>query len=250
MSEIYADTTGVPPRQFLPKTLHKLLDAREAAHEKFVDYEDQHVDVIHDGWEARAIAKDEAAGAAAVAAGRDPLDEPSHLEDAQRQRPRILGALKALAAEVRRTDAALASAVRRELPAIEAAIEARVSAAASAYIDAQRAADEARQSYGAALQLRAWVVDWSRLGLRTDYQELPAATPVTFDGHEAVDIYDRPIARGAAEVVAIDESYGRVVAEPKRVIRSKTNGQEIEIDATHAAALVDKGQAEYADDVA
>ncbi|WP_431958780.1 hypothetical protein [Actinacidiphila sp. bgisy160] len=250
MSQIYADITGIPPRAFLPKPLHKFLDAREAAYERFVDYESEHAELLMSSWEAAAIAKDEAAGRDAMAAGRDPLDEPSHLEAAQRRRPRVIGALRQLAAEVHKADAALKAAVRREMPAIAELVEADVSKAANAYIDAQRVADAARQVYGAALTRRAWVTNWDKLGLYTDCPDVTEATPVTASEGPAVDLYGFPIDRGAAEVRAIDESYGRVVAKPKRAIRSTVNGQELEIDEHHAAALVAKGQAEYVDGAA
>ncbi|MGI5138472.1 MULTISPECIES: hypothetical protein [unclassified Streptomyces] len=250
MSEIYADTMSVPPRAFLPKPVHKFLDARDAAYERFVDYESEHAELLMSNWEAVAIARDEAAGAAAMADGRNPLDEPSHLEAAQRQRPRVLGALRTLAAEVRKADAALKAAVRRELPAIEQLIEADVSKVASTYIDAQAAADAARQVYGAALTRRAWVTNWAKLGLYTECPDVTEAAPVTASEGPAVDVYGRPIDRGAAEVRAIDESYGHIQPKPTRAIRSRVNGAELEIDAHHAAALVGKGQAEYVDEVA
>ncbi|WP_328920131.1 hypothetical protein OG911_11750 [Streptomyces sp. NBC_00208] len=247
MTDIYADTTSLPSRQFLPKALHKLLDARDTAYDKFVEFESEHAALIDSSWEVAALAQDESAGAAAMTAGTDPLDVPSKLEEAQRKRPKVLGALKVLAAEVRRTDAALVAAVRRELPAIEAAAEPVIGSAATAYVVAQAAADAARQRYGASLLLRSWVTEWAKLGLRTDFQDgIAEASPVDVEGHPVTDIDGRAIQRGAAEVNAIDESFGRVVARPKAVIRSLTNGQEIEIQADHAASLVANGSAEYA----
>ncbi|MER7809384.1 hypothetical protein [Streptomyces sp900116325] len=246
MTDIYADTTSLPPKQFLPKALHKLLDARDAAYDKFVDFESEHAGLLDSSWEGAALAQDEAAGAAAMAAGTDPLDVPSKLDEAQRKRPKVLGALKVLAAEVRRTDAALVAAMRRELPAIEAAAEPVISSAADEYIAAQGAADAARARYGAALLLRSWVTNWARLGLRTDFPaHIPEASPVDASGQPVTDIHDRESLRGAAEVNAIDESYGRVKRKPMTVIRSLTNGQEIEIQTDHAASLISNGQAEF-----
>ncbi|WP_329450567.1 hypothetical protein OG894_09940 [Streptomyces sp. NBC_01724] len=246
MTDIYADTTSLPPRQFLPKALHKLLDARDAAYDKFVDFESEHAALLDSSWEVAALAQDESAGAAAMTAGTDPLDVPSKLEEAQRKRPKVIGALKVLASEVRRTDAALVAAVRRELPTIEAAAEPVIGSAADAYVAAQNAADAARHRYGASLLLRSWVTDWAKLGLRTDFQGgIAEASPRDAEGNPVTDIDGREGLRGAAEVNAIDESYGRVVAKPKAVIRSLTNGQEIEIQTDHAAHLVNTGQAEY-----
>ncbi|MFD7942149.1 hypothetical protein [Streptomyces sp. NPDC059744] len=248
MTDIYADTTSLPPKQFLPKALHKLLDARDAAYDKFVDFESEHAALLDSSWEVAALAQDESAGAAAMTAGTDPLDIPSKLEEAQRKRPKVVGALRVLAAEVRRTDAALVAAVRRELPAIEAAAEPVISSAASDYIAAQNAADAARAHYGASLLLRSWVTDWHRLGLRSDFHAgVSETSPVDATGQQVTDVYGRVALRGAAEVNAIDESYGRVKVKPMLAIRSLINGTEITIEAAHAGHLVATGQAEFTD---
>ncbi|MGW4541343.1 hypothetical protein ACWEOP_26180 [Streptomyces chartreusis] len=241
------DVTGVPPKQYLPRPLHKLLAARDEAYDRWADADAEYAHLLTSGWEAMARAKDEAAGRAAVAAGRDPLAEPSALEEAQLKRPRALGALKALADAVRKADAVLVAAVRRELPAISALIEPDVTAAADEYVRLQREADAARQRYGAKVALRSWATDWFALNLRTDYLEHTEATPREASGAEPTDVYGKPV-RGAEEVRIIDESYGRVRPRQTAVIRSTVNGQVMEIEASYAAAQVASRVAEYVTD--
>ncbi|TLQ46921.1 hypothetical protein [Streptomyces marianii] len=40
-----------------------------------------------------------------------------------------------------------------------------------------------------------------------------------------------PVGRGAAEVRAVDEPYGRIAGERETVVRSKTNDRDTAIDA-------------------
>ncbi|MFD9440014.1 hypothetical protein [Streptomyces sp. NPDC060001] len=245
---IYADVTGVPPKQYLPKALHKLADARDKAYDAFVDFEGDHAELLQSNWRDVLRAKDEAAGHTAIMEGKDPLGVPSALEDATMKRPRIIGAVRALRDAVMAADRALVSAVRRELPAIAALVEPDVTAAAEEYIKLQREADAARQRYGAKLALRSWITDWTILGLRTDFHDQPEATPRTASNSPAQDIHGRPVDRGAAEVRAIDESYGAIRGPgPKAEIRSLKNGSVLEIDANGAAGLVASGVAEYVD---
>ncbi|MCX4832835.1 hypothetical protein OG746_29300 [Streptomyces sp. NBC_01016] len=245
---IYADVTGVPPKKYLPKSLHKLVDDRDKAYDAFVDFESDHAELLQSNWRDMLRAQDEAAGRAAIVDGQDPLSVPSAMEDAETKRPRIIGALRALRDAAMTADRALVAAVRRELPAIAALVEPDVATAAEEYIKLQREADAARQRYGAKLTLRSWVTDWSKLGLRTDFVERQEATPTQASGGLAVDVYGNPVDRGAAEVRVIDESYGAVRGPgPKVAVRSTTNGSVLELDADQAAALVHSGAVEYID---
>ncbi|MGW7618195.1 hypothetical protein ACWGLG_20595 [Streptomyces antimycoticus] len=244
--EIHADVTGVPPKKYLPKSLHKLVDARDKAYDAFVDFEGDHAELLQSNWREVLRAKDEAAGRAAIAEGKDPLSVPSALEDASVKRPRIIGALRALRDAAVTADRALTRAVRRELPAIGELVEPDVAAAAEEYIRLHREAEAARQRYGAKLSLRSWVTDWSKLGLMTDFVESQEAAPRTASGGPAVDVYGNPVDRGAAEVRVIDESYGAVRGPgPKVAVHSKANGSVLELDSDQAAALVSIGAAEY-----
>lgn len=242
------NVTDLPPLRLLPKAVHKLYAAREDAYSRYVDFESEHVDLLSLSWESTFAARDEAAGHQAVADGVDPLSIPSALEQAKAERPRIVGALTAHVAAANKADQALCVAVRRELGPIGESIESELAEASAAYVELQRAADEARQVYGGKLRARDWWTDWAKLGVRSHYSGAEAATPLTAQGVEATDLYGNPVARGAAEVRAVDESYGAVVYKPKATIRSRTNGQEMTIDASHAAALVANGTAEYAPD--
>jgi hypothetical protein len=239
--------TDLPPKSMLPKAVHKAYDVREAAHGRYVDFESEHYELLALSWEQAFAERDEQAGRQAIVDGADPLSVPSALEEAKAKRPRIVGALSALVAEVNKADQALCSAVRLELGPIGESIEAELAQASTAYVELQRAADEARQVYGAKLRARDWWTDWAKLGIRSHYSGDDMTTPLTVQGVEATDIYGYPVARGAAEVRAIDESYGAVVHKPKATIRSKTNGQVLTIDAGHAAAHVANGSAEYVD---
>ncbi|MEV0256392.1 hypothetical protein AB0H82_19280 [Streptomyces sp. NPDC050732] len=244
----YADVTGVPPKQYLPKALHKLVDARDKAYDAFADFDSDHAELLQGNWQDVLRAQDEAAGRAAIQDGQDPLNVPSVLEEATLKRPRIIGALRALRDAAMTADRALVTALRRELPAIAALIEPDVTAAAEEYIRIQREADAARERYGAKLRLRSWVTEWSVLGLRPDFVDTQAAAPRTASGAVAVDMDRRPVDRGAAEVRVIDESYDAVRGPgPKVAVRSKTNGNVLELDADQAAALVGSGAAEYID---
>ncbi|MDI9883100.1 hypothetical protein QMZ92_01460 [Streptomyces sp. HNM0645] len=51
-----------------------------------------------------------------------------------------------------------------------------------------------------------------------------------------------PVGRGAAEVRALEEPYGRIAAERQTVVRPKTNDNDMAIDAQHPAHLVITGQ--------
>ncbi|MFD0033705.1 hypothetical protein ACFVJK_36825 [Streptomyces sp. NPDC127172] len=244
--QIYADVTGVPPKQYLPKPLHKLLDARDKAYDAFVDFEADYAELLQSNWRDFLRAKDEAAGRAAIVDGKNPLSVPSALEEAETKRPRIIGALRALRDAAMAADRALVAAVRKELPAIAELAEAGVSSAADEYIRLQREADAARQAYGAKLLIRSWVTDWAVLGLRTDFHDHSAATPRVASGGEVVDIDGRPVQRGAAEVKAVDESYGKVRGPgPKVTVRSLLNDSVLELDADQAAALVSSGTVAY-----
>ncbi|MCX4576573.1 hypothetical protein OHB41_26045 [Streptomyces sp. NBC_01571] len=244
------DITGLPPKSLMPKSVHKLYDAREAAYGRWADFEADHAELTASNWEAAYAAKDEAAGREAVANGADPLSVPSALAQARDERPRVVGALRALVAEVVKADNALKQAVRLELGTIGSAIQQRVSEAADAYIAAQQVADSARGEYGAALLLRSWHANWAKLTLYTDYQEHADAEPMTASEGPAVDPYGKPL-RGAAEVNAIDSSYGRLPTFKAVTIRSATNGQVLELTGrhaeSHAAAHVKAGHAEYVD---
>lgn len=242
------NVTDLPPLSLLPKSVHKLYAAREGAYGRYVDFESEHVDLLSLSWESTFAARDEAAGNQAVADGVDPLSIPSALEQAKAERPRIVGALKAHIAAVNKADQALCVAVRRELGPIGESIEAELAEASAAYVELQRAADEARQVYGGKLRARDWWTDWAKLGIRSHFNGVDMATPLTVQGVEAADLYGNPVARGAAEVRSIDESYGAVVYKPKATIRAKNSGQEMTIDASHAASLVKSGSAEYAPD--
>ncbi|MFF1275147.1 hypothetical protein ACFVZC_17295 [Streptomyces marokkonensis] len=242
------DMTSLPPRELLPASLHALYDAREAAWERYSDFDSTHAELLSMGWESALARKDEAAGHQAISDGIDPLSVPSALEDARIRRPRIVGALKALIAEVNKADRALCSAVRRELGPIGDAIRAELDEAADAYTELQRQADTARQIFGAKVKALDWWTDWAKLELRSHWYQSDHATPTTVQGQEATDIYGRPIGRGAAEVKAVLESYGAVVTRERRTIRSTSNGSTVRIDASHAASLVRMGEAEYADE--
>src|SRR5690606_10940703 len=117
---------GLPPAKYLPKAVQKLVAARDAAWERYCDFEDEHHDVIRSDWRRVAEAADRRAAEAAVVEGRDPFAEPSAVEQAASKRARVIGALRALAAEVRKADAAAVAAVRKELPAITKAIGAEL----------------------------------------------------------------------------------------------------------------------------
>ncbi|KQX77632.1 hypothetical protein AB0K86_06130 [Streptomyces clavifer] len=237
------DLTGLPPRELLPDAVHALYDAREAVWDAYCEYDAAHAELLSMGWESVFARRDEAAGREAVSAGKSPLDVPSALAEAIAQRPRVVGGLHSLISAVNRADQALCAAVRRELGALGESIEASVAEAAQAYADIQQAANEARQHYGARLILRAWHSDWAKLGIRSHYTERTAATPLTVNGVEAKDLYDRPL-RGAAEVKAIDESYGRVRVARKATIRTK-RGLELTLDINNALAAVNRGDAEF-----
>lgn len=242
------DLTDLPPRRLLPKSLHKLYAQREAAWERYVDFESEHHELLSLSWEKTFARRDETAGGRAVADGVDPLSVPSALAEAKSRRPRVVGALKALVAEVNKADQALCAAVRRELGLIGESVEAEVSKAADAYVELQRAADEARQVYGARLRGREWWIEWAKLGVRSHYSDVEAATPLTVHGGEVRSDFGYPV-RGAAEVRAINDSYGAVHYEPTVEIRAKNSGQLMTIKQSHAAALVRNGSAEYTDSV-
>lgn len=247
--QVHADVTGVPPKEYLPASLHALVDARDKAYDAFVDFESDHAELLQGNWVRVLRDQDEAAGRDAVLAGKDPLSIPSALEAGTLNRPRVIGALRALRNEVHAADRRLVAAIRRELPAIADLIEPDVTTAAEEYIRSQRQADAARQRYGAKLALRSWVSDWSKLDLRTDFVERQEATPTLASGGSAVDIDGRPIDRGAAEVGAIDASYGALQGPGQRVkIRSKRNGVVLELFPDQAAALMSSGEAEYVTD--
>lgn len=239
--------TDVPPARYLSKATQSLLKARDDAWSAYVDFEGDHAELLSDSWEKTFAKKDEAAARKAVAEGRDPMTISSALDDARSRRPKVWGALKALADRVRQTDAELVRAVRRELADIQERIEADVQAAAQEYIERQNQADAARMKYGAALRGRAWATDWALLGLRTNYSSVSEATPVDASGQEIRDDFGRPL-RGAAEVKAVDASYGRVHPRPKAKIRSRANGVVLTIDASHAKTLVNRGDADYVTD--
>jgi hypothetical protein len=239
------DLTDLPPKSMLPKAVHKAYDVRETAYERYVDFESEHYELLALSWEQTFAERDEQAGRQAIVDGADPLSVPSALEEAKAKRSRIVGALHALVAEVNKADQALCSAVRLELGPIGESIEAGLAEAAQVYADLQNAADQARQVYGAKLHARDWWTDWAKLGIRSHFNGADRATPLTVQGVEATDIYGNPVARGAAEVRAIDASYGAVVHKPKATIRAKNSGQELTIDASHAAALLNNGSAEF-----
>ncbi|MFF0050050.1 hypothetical protein [Streptomyces sp. NPDC005498] len=240
------DITGLPPKALLPKSLHKLYGAREAAYERWADFEADHAELTAPNWESAYAAKDEAAGRQAIADAVDPLSLPSALAQARNERPRVVGALSALVAEVIKADNALKQAVRRELGPIGEAIEQRITAAEAEYVAAQDAANAARSRYGAALLGRHWYVN-HKLGVRTDYPDHAEAVPTTATEGEPADLYGRPIGHGRPEVDHINESFGRDRGtEPLVPIRHKVTGDEMDnVKESHAVDLVRKGMAEY-----
>jgi hypothetical protein len=243
------DLTGLPPKRLLPKKVHPLFDTREAAWDRYTDFESDHVELLASNWEAIYADQDERAGREAVANGVDPLSVPSALARARDERPRVVGALRQFADGVRSADNALKAAVRLELKAIGDAVQADVDKAAQAYVEAQAKADALRQSYGAALYGLAWVTDWTKLGLRTDFQDLTAAEPRDSSGQPAADLYGRPVDRGAAEVAFIAESYGRPTDRERLVpVRLKNGTVTDNVKESHAAHLVAKGMAEQVEE--
>lgn len=233
------EITGLPPKALLPKSLHKLYDTREGVYERWVDFEADHAELTAPNWESVYASKDEAAGRQAVADGVDPLSLPSALAQARDQRPRLVGALSALVAEVGKADRALVAAVRAEMPALVKQLEQRITAAEAEYVAAQNAANTARARYGAALLGRHWYVN-HQLGIRTDYVDHAEATPTTATEGE-------PAERGRPEVDHINESFGRDRGtEPLVPIRHRVTGVEMDnVKESHAADLVRKGMAEY-----
>ncbi|WSB83425.1 hypothetical protein OHA60_06605 [Streptomyces cellulosae] len=256
---IAPDVTALPPAKYLPKAVQKLVAARDAAWEKYNDFEDEHHDVIRPDWRRVAEAADRRAAETAVAEGRDPFAEESHVDRASKLRPRVIGALNALAAEVRKADAAAVAAVRRELPAITKVIGADMKAAADEYTAAWSAAMDARGRYGTLVDLRRWAAAWE-VGSRADAPRNVTAAPRTADGFEVRDINHRPL-YGGAEVDAVAESFRRAgypdvygatgepaqQDDPKVTIRSLRNGAVFQAKASHAYAFVQRGDAEYAD---
>ncbi|MGW1730110.1 hypothetical protein [Streptomyces sp. NPDC001999] len=244
------DLTGVPPKRLLPKALHKLYDARDAAWDRFTDFESDHIELLGSAWEAIYAELDERAGREAAAKGADPLSVPSALARARDERPRVRGALRQFAADVRSADIALSAAVRLELAAIGTVVRADVDKAAEAYVEAQAKANELRQQYGAALCGLEWVTNWALLGLRTDFQDVTAAEPRDSSGNPAEDVYGRPVDRGAAEVSVIAESYSRAPGrEPLVPVRLKGGTVTDNVKASHAAYLVANGSAESVEGV-
>ncbi|MFB7311472.1 hypothetical protein [Streptomyces sp. NPDC056192] len=238
--------TGVPPRGMLSKAAQKLHDTREAAYDAWADADAQYAELTDSNWETNAIEQDKAAGRQAAADGVDPLSLPSALDAARSARPRVLGALQALSIETGRTDRALVTAVRAEMPSLVSKIEQRITAAEAEYIAAQDAANAARARYGAALLGRHWYVN-HKLGIRTDYVAHAEAVPSTAAEGEPADLYGRPIERGRPEVDHINASFGRDRGtEPLVAIRHKVTGVEMDnVKKSHAADLVSKGMAEY-----
>ena len=251
------DVTILPPAKYLPKSVQKLMAARDAAWDKYDDMEAEYDDVIRRDWRKVAEAADKRAATEAMERGEDPFAGESHVERAERMRPRVIGALNALKSEVCRADAALRDAVRAELPAIKKAIGADMKAAADKYAQAWSTAMEARGAYGAMVNLRRWAATWEADG-RMDCPADTTATPLTFTGHDVKDEYQRQ-RYGSAEIEAIAESFraaGHVDVygetgepaqqlDPKVTIRSTRNGIEMRIKASHAYAQVQRGDAEY-----
>ncbi|QKV92942.1 hypothetical protein HUT19_15230 [Streptomyces sp. NA02950] len=246
----YLDVFSAPDARFLPRPVKALLKERDDAHAKWADAESDFVHLLASDWKDQATAADKAAARQAVASGKNPFDLPSAVEKAERDRPRAIAIVEALAADVRRDDSKLKDAVRREMPAIAKAMGQELAKARDAYLEAQRLADTARQTFGAILADRANAVNWE-LAVYTDFASVSQATPRTAQGHEPADLYGRPVDRGMPEVRQIESSfaaigvqdlYGEtgapaVQADPMVRVTALNSGQDMELKASHAAYL-------------
>lgn len=206
---IHPDVIGLPPDRYLSAAAKKAVKAREEAWGKWVDLESDHIDMLQSNWQRVADDMDRRAGAEAARAGKDPLSVPSTIEKWAADRPRVIGALNALAAEVRLTNKAAVAAVTAELPAIEAKLRAESDAAAERYVQAQMEADKARGEYGAAIARRKWAVnrmtEEQRYGGFSFPEQTDGVTPKTYRGHDAKTVHGVAL-RGAAEVNHVERT--------------------------------------------
>ncbi|MFI0219146.1 hypothetical protein [Streptomyces lydicus] len=251
----YLDVFSAPDARFLPRPVKALLKERDDAHSKWADAESDFVHLLTSDWNDQATAADQAAARQAVASGKNPFDLPSAVEEAERDRPRAIAIVESLAADVRRADSKLKDAVRREMPAIAKAIGQELAKVRDAYLEAQRLADTARQTFGAILADRANAVNWE-LAVYTDFPNASQATPRAAQGHDPVDVYGRPVDRGMPEVRQIESSfsaigvtdlYGEtgapaVQADPVVRVTALNSGQVMEMKASHAAHLERQGK--------
>lgn len=234
------DVTALPPADLLPSEILPLLEARDAAHERWDAFYTEHHDLLSSNWQDTYEARDIVAAAEAVVDGKDPLKVKSKLAEARDLRPRIIGAYKELAKAVRVADRALVTAWRQHAGALAPVAAQRMQETAAAYEEAYRAFLDARAAFGRAVNFRLYIREWQGDG-RSDYYE-GDVNPRRADGMPLINDI------GAAEVREVLESFRAAGfsddgtdddPNPDVLVKVRgTNGIPIEITASQAYALV------------
>ncbi|MGW9134796.1 hypothetical protein [Streptomyces sp. NPDC055681] len=150
-------TVGFLPPVELPADVAKLYAAREAAYNRFVDFEAEHYDVLDPMWKAHFEGVDQRNAAAAVRAGKDPFAGETELGKAEKRRARALGARQALADDLRAADAALFRAWSAAVPDLIPDAGNTLRTAADAYRKADNAARAARDVFREAVRVRTFL---------------------------------------------------------------------------------------------
>ncbi|MFJ9963959.1 hypothetical protein [Streptomyces avermitilis] len=141
----------------LPADVAKLYAAREAAYDRFVDFEAEHMDVLDPMWQAHYAAIDRRNAAAAIRAGKDPFAGETELSKAEKRRARALGARDALGQDLRAADNALYQAWAAVVPDLIPGAGAALREAAEAYRKADNAARAARDVFRDAATVRTFL---------------------------------------------------------------------------------------------
>ncbi|MEU7313304.1 hypothetical protein [Streptomyces sp. NPDC007083] len=231
--------TALPPADLLPESVRPLLEDRDAAYDRWSDFDAEHAPLLSESWEAAYEARDIVAAAEAVAAGKDPMKVKSALVDARDRRPRVIGAFRELVKAVNVADRALVQEYRKHVNALAPVAAAGLQSTAKAYEDAHRALLEARAAFGRATAFRRYVRAWQGSG-SPDFSDsgsvptlasgmAPNAEPGLAEVREVMDSFR---AAGLSDDASADAPADRLVK-----IRFG-DSQEMELAYSQARALV------------
>lgn len=233
------NVTILPPADLLPEVVRPLLEAREAAYERWADFDADHAELLSESWESTYEAKDIVAAAEAVAVGKDPLKVKSALEEARTIRPRVVGAYRELVRAVNAADRALVREFRQHVDSLAPAAAADLQATAKAYEEAHRALLAAREEFGRAVAFRQYVRAWQGIGA-PDFSDM-GRVPTLANGNPT------DAETGAAEVRQVLESFraaglsedASTDVPADRLVKVRFgDGQTMELAYSQAAALI------------
>lgn len=224
------DCTTFPPAELLPADVAELIAARDAAHAKLTDFEDEWHDVLRDDWLTLAEAADIRNAVAAAQAGKDAFKGASEVDKARTARPRVQGVHQVLTAELRNAERAALKAFRPVAAGLEPGLRDALADAAVRAEDAYRAYLEARGEFGGIGHRVMAVRSWANHG-GADWLE-GEATPQRADGRQITA--ENPI----AEIREVLESFDAPQTFDPMMIVRRDDGLTLELRESQARALV------------